>query len=386
MNNTSSRKTTTQPIRVGQLNAQKKRDAVTQLLNHHVQDFDIIILQEPAWGFISTNEGREIHGPVALQGWNPIIPITTGNNPPIKPRTLMYYHERPDFSITLRSDILEDRDVQILDIAQQGQPLTTLINVYNDPRLQQQSVLNRLRHTTLPRDHPVIITGDFNLHHDLWACGPVGNADARTSGEIVEWLSEEGFTMMNKKGEITHPPRSAHERVSVIDLTFINGQAIRAGTVREWAIDPSFAHDADHLGIKFVIAHGQTEIENPMDIKYCLKDVKPDNWTKELETALAQSLNTLQPLYSAETLQPDTLDQCVDAITEAMQSATAATAKIRQPCTFTKPWWDQDLTVAADRVSEAQKKQKRHHDTPNTFSGDIRTRIWKARNYFKRLC
>jgi len=114
----------------------------------------------------------------------------------------------------------------------------------------------------------------------------------------------------------------------MIDLTFVNGQAIWAGTVREWAIDPSFAHDADHLGIKFVIAHGQTEIENLMDIKYCLKDVKPDDWTKELETALAQSLNTLQPLYSAETLQPDTLDQCVDAITEAMQAAMAAMAKI----------------------------------------------------------
>lgn len=44
------------------------------------------------------------------------------------------------------------------------------------------------------------------------------------------------------------------------------------------------------------------------------------------------------------------------------------------------------MTDAAKRVSEARKDQKLHHDTVNTFNGDIRTRIRKARNYFKRLC
>jgi len=56
----------------------------------------------------------------------------------------------------------------------------------------------------------------------MWASGPVGNDDARTAETIVEWLTEEGFALMNKKGEITHPPCSAQERPSVIDLTFIN--------------------------------------------------------------------------------------------------------------------------------------------------------------------
>ena len=383
MTGTSQGKTFTQPIRVAQLNAQKKKDTVTKLLNHHVQDFDIIILQEPAWGFIGNDEGREIKGPVALQGWNLIIPTTNGINATARPRTLTYYCARPDFSITLRSDILEDRDVQVLDISQQGQPLTTLVNVYNDPRLQQQSALNRLRCITLPRDHPVIITGDINLHHDLWASGPVGGDEARTSGEIVDWLTEGGYTMMNQKGEITHPPCSARERASVIDLTFVNGQAISEGTVQEWAIDPELAHDADHLGIKFLIAHAQVEIKNPMDIKYCLKDVKPDEWTRKLENAIAKSHTTFQPLFTPGTLHPNTLDQCADALTSAME---AATAKIRKPCALAKPWWDQDLAAAADRVSEARKEQKRHHDTINAFNGDIRTRIRRARNYFKRLC
>jgi len=371
MNNTHTNRTTTQPICVAQLNAQKKKEAVTQLLNQHVQDFDIIILQEPAWGFIGKSGGKDILGPVALQGWNPIIPITNINNiAPKKPRTLTYFHSRPDFTVTLRSDLIEDCNIQILDIEQHNQPLTTLINVYNDPRLQQQSTLNWLRHINLPREHPVIIMGNFNLHHDMWAANPVGNDDARTSGVIVDWLSEEGFTMLNKKGEITHPPRNTHERASVIDLTFVNGQAIQAGTVKEWAIDPGIAHDADHLGIKFLIAHGQVEIENPMDTKYCLKDVKLDEWTKEFENAIQGSEEELQPLLHPEPLTPNTLDRCADALKTALQTATAKTWK---PCANAKPWWDDDLAQAANRVSDAWKEQKRHHDTVNAFSGDIRS-------------
>lgn len=335
----------TQPICIAQLNAQKKKDTVTQLLNRHTDDFDIIILQEPAWGFIGQDEGKDIQGPIVLQGWNPIMPITSLNSSaPKRPRTLTYFRSRPDFSVTLRSDIIEDRDIQVLDVEQPGQPLTTLINVYNDPRLQQQSALNRLRNTNLPRDNPVIITGDFNLHHDMWASGPVESDDARTSGAIVDWLTEEGYTIMNKKGEITHPPRNARERASVIDLTFVNGRAIQAGTVKEWSIDPRIAHDADHLGIKFLIAHGQTEVENPMDIKYCLKDIKVDEWIKELEEAINGSAEDLQSLLSPEPLQTNTLDKCADTLTAALQAATAATAKIRQPCTNAKPWWDHDLT------------------------------------------
>jgi len=36
MNNTQQGKITTEPICIAQLNAQKKKDTVTKLLNHHV--------------------------------------------------------------------------------------------------------------------------------------------------------------------------------------------------------------------------------------------------------------------------------------------------------------------------------------------------------------
>ena len=59
--------------------------------------------------------GRIKLGSISLQGWTPIVPVTSNAND-VRPRTITYYKPRPDFSITLRTDIIEDRDIQILDI------------------------------------------------------------------------------------------------------------------------------------------------------------------------------------------------------------------------------------------------------------------------------
>jgi hypothetical protein len=155
---------TTQPIRFAQLNIQKKKHATIQLLNNHKDDFDIFLIQEPAWGFIGRDPstGKDIHGPVALQGWNTILPVSALNDTTPRPRTLTYYKPCPDLSVTLRSDIIEDQEIQVLDITQPGHPPYTVINVYNDPTKGDDCILNRLRLSgdTLPQ-HPTLITGDF---------------------------------------------------------------------------------------------------------------------------------------------------------------------------------------------------------------------------------
>lgn len=83
-----------------------------------------------------------------------------------RPRTLTYYRPRNDFSVTLRSDLLEEQDVQVLEISQAAHPNTLIINVYNDSPKGNLCILNKLREviSTFP-NHPTLITGDFNLHH-----------------------------------------------------------------------------------------------------------------------------------------------------------------------------------------------------------------------------
>jgi hypothetical protein len=137
----------TQPIKFAQLNVQRKKQVTLQLLNSFASDFDILLIQEPAWSFIGRdpNSGKDINGPVALRGWTTILPVTSLTDTSPRPRTLTYFKPRPDYSITLRSDIIEDRDIQILDITQTGHPTVTVINIYNDAPKGDQCILNRLQ-------------------------------------------------------------------------------------------------------------------------------------------------------------------------------------------------------------------------------------------------
>ena len=138
---------TTLPIRIAQLNAQKKKTVITQLLNNFGTDFDILLIQEPSWGFIGRNpdNASEIHGPVALQGWTTILPVPSNAGSTTRPRTLTYFRPRPDYNITLRSDIIEDPDIQVLDITQANQTTVTIINVYNDTPKGVNCILNRIQ-------------------------------------------------------------------------------------------------------------------------------------------------------------------------------------------------------------------------------------------------
>ena len=68
-----------QPIKIAQLNVQRKKQVTLQLLNSFSEDFDIFLIQEPAWGFIGRDpsSGKDINGPVALRGWTTILPVTS---------------------------------------------------------------------------------------------------------------------------------------------------------------------------------------------------------------------------------------------------------------------------------------------------------------------
>ncbi|PPQ75421.1 hypothetical protein CVT25_008058, partial [Psilocybe cyanescens] len=349
-------------------------------------DFDVIILQEPAWGYIGKVEGKDVHGPIAVAGWTPIIPVTSPP-PDFRPRTMAYSRTRPDFLITLRTDIIEDKDIQILDIRQPGQTRITIINIYNDTPAQELCILNRLRHMELSFDHPTILTGDFNLHHALWSTDTTSlNTHSQLTENIMEWLSAKGFHLLNKKGKITHPARNSREHASVIDLSFVNGSATANDTFKDWAIDPSIALDSDHYGIKFTIDQGRTEVDNPCGVKYNLKETKPDKWIKAFEEELNKVKRVLDPLYSLETLNAEELDTFNELLTETLQRTTSRVSKVRQPSTRAKPWWDADLKEASERIALIRKEQCEIQSLTNEYSKDIRTKLRRSRNFFRRLC
>ena len=292
---------------------------------------------------------------------------------------------------------MEDRDIQFLDITQPGQPRVSVINIYNDTPQKKGCILNRLRRQNLVYNHPTIITGDFNLHHDMWSAWPA-RPDNLTDN-IVGWLSEGGFALQNPKGEVTHPSRGrrtasqprrrAEERSSVIDLTFANGPAKQANIMHNWAIDPGLSHDSDHYAIKFVINHTPTEIPNVTGEKYSLKEVDKEVWKTTLEEELEGEKEKLEQLITQTggLLSEVALDECEEALTKCVVNTISRAGKEKRPSRKAKPWWDDQLVEASERVARAREEQKAHqHALDHNTGGTIRNRIKRARNFFKRLC
>ncbi|PPQ76465.1 hypothetical protein CVT25_000729, partial [Psilocybe cyanescens] len=271
---------------------------------------------------------------------------------------MAYSRSRPDFSITLRTDIIEDGDIQILDITQPGHLTTTIINIYNDTPAKENCILQKIKNINIPNDHPTIITGDFNLHHDLWSRVNTTMSNVEMTESIVDWLSEKGFLLLNEKGQTTHPARHSDERDSVIDLSFINGPASVNDTFKDWCIDPTLSHDSDHFGIKFTIDHGRKIIDNPCGLKYNIKNTNRDEWTKAFAEELDKVQNILEPLSTAESLNPSLLDTFADTFTMALQQVTSRTSKLIKPSPQAKPWWDEEIKNASAWVAELRNEQK----------------------------
>ncbi|KAJ7287691.1 hypothetical protein C8J57DRAFT_990898, partial [Mycena rebaudengoi] len=106
--------------------------------------------------------------------WIPIIPKSDipADGPP--PRVMAYVKKsRTDFEITLRTDIAQDLDIQVIDVTQAGAPTITFVNIYNDPKQIRRPAIERLKALDLPHNRPVVLLGDWNLHHELWSRGQI---------------------------------------------------------------------------------------------------------------------------------------------------------------------------------------------------------------------
>ena len=378
-----------QPIKILQLNVQRKKHTTLQLLNSSTTDFDILILQEPAWSFIGRNQatGRDINGPVALKGWSTILPVSSNNPNSPRPRTLTYVKNRNDFTVTLRSDLMEDRDIQILEVTQANHPNTLIINVYNDTPKGDLCILNQLKDTldTFP-NQPTLITGDFNLHHPSWSREDRALDQDPIAIATADWLAEKSFTLMNTRGEITHLARHGGERPSVIDLSFANAEARRLDTIKHWAIDPGLALDSDHNAIKFTIDHGLMEIPDYFPVKYNLKKVDTEEWSKALDNELEKSAQMLTPLLDSENITNDQLDTYAETLSEAIQNALALSAPVRRPSPNAKPWWDKELDDTTRAIANARETHQTFQRLAGEFNPELHTNVIRNRNFFKRLC
>ena len=83
------------------------------------------------------------------------------------------------------------------------------------------------------RFHPdtlTVITGNWNLHHNLWNSAIEADSVPTRTQEVVNWLEGQGFNLCNEKDVHTRSG-SGTQCDTLIDLTFTNETAFGQGLV-----------------------------------------------------------------------------------------------------------------------------------------------------------
>jgi hypothetical protein len=259
-----------------QLIANKKKNPILNLLNNHHEHFDIFLIEEPNWSFTGQVDKQVIFGTVDhATAWSPVHPSPMDSNEKA-PRVYAFIKKGIDAEVTLCSDIIADRNIQILDVTTPDGVITTYVHVYNDPTLGRQQILWSLQNLNLPLHCPMVITGDFNLHHPRWWAD--AHRECSLTQEIVDWLDNHDFTLLNELGIPTHHPHDRKKCATVIDLTWVNSPTIQHDIIKEWAVDDSIADMSDHIALKWTQDSALVEIQNITGEKYSMKDTEEKDW------------------------------------------------------------------------------------------------------------
>ncbi|KAI6135891.1 Endonuclease/exonuclease/phosphatase [Pisolithus thermaeus] len=299
---------------------------------------------------------------------------------------MAYVRRRNDFTVTLRSDLASDADLQILQIDQPPHMPIIVANVYNqrannDP---QSWTFDRFANITFPANLPVVISGDWNLHHPLWSTtdySPSAKAEA-----LVDWMFENGFVILNDKGSPTY---FSHDGMSLstLDLTFANHAAITGEAVCNWRVDWELSCDSDHFALTWSINRANHPIDNVTAQKFKWKDVDKDKriaWKAKYTAEVNERWWIFDQLASSEYPSTQTLEIAANELQNAITAAMKAHIPVRKDSKNARPWWSNNLTNCLQDIHDL-------HHAAVTFrsvmgeSDPTTTRLIKtARNHFKR--
>jgi len=249
--------------------------------------------------------------------------------------------------VVLRSDLIQDRDIQILNIIHQGNPTTNIINLYNDHKRHDECATALLRTILLSHNQPTIITGDWNMHHHLWFSSPNVNSSMETD-YMVDWLTIHGYLLSNTPGQHTYIPHTSRGTPSVLDLIFANGPATQCAIPSDWTIKPEFAFDSDHLAIQWTLINNVTPISNCCGNRYNMKDTDKNTWSTAFVENLEHFRGPLNILMDTNNpISITNLENAVSAPSTAIICTNEQVAKKCNPSPTAKPWWNKTLTEIA---------------------------------------
>ena len=224
-------KKTTGEISFLQQNCNRNKESQYTLLEiGFARQADFILIQEPA---VWPQEGGGFYS-VSHQAYSLLLPFSQ-----LRPRVAIYYLTRSRLSITPKE--LPDNDLLLLEISGNFEHFQ-LLNLYNEKKLKPDSSMDKKGILTTKRSDfqnfspssPLLLVGDFNLHHPWWNA-QASQRKKTSASHLTKWLEKFHFSLLNEQ-EVGTFYRANLQKLSIIDLVFHKG--FQESTLDSWAVLP----------------------------------------------------------------------------------------------------------------------------------------------------
>lgn len=335
-------------LRVKDLNCGKRPGTLKSLLNTtDPKKWDVLCIQEPPHFIDELISYRSQH-------WHLFLPSKTANKTNNELyRSVIYvnktiplnsYTQIPVNSLDITAITFRFPDVSFC-----------LFSIYNPPSTTAtiDSLETHLRRN--PPHIPIILSGDFNLHHPLWSGPRSPKRSQRSHTEpLIHLLSELDLTLCLPPSTPTFLS-DAHKTWSTLDLVFASADI--ADLVIKCAA--SDGHGSDHRAVDVVIDINTPS--NPQIARYNWRETDWEEYGKTLTDLLAEQDFAVK---SRSANSPESIDAAALILSECMKGAASQAVPVSKPSPFTKRWWTKDLSVQLKELKTIQNRAAKRTSTP----------------------
>ncbi|QRW18672.1 Reverse transcriptase (RNA-dependent DNA polymerase) [Rhizoctonia solani] len=363
-----------------QLNVAGCNPRMHALLNEPLYaHFDIFIFQDIWWGRIGSQKNidptlHNIYGTTNSNNFLCIIP--PGFTDEKGPSVAIYIRKERNIHAQFSNCVPTHRDILAVDLFLDNHKFT-IVNAYAHGK-EAHKTINHLTNEIIPIDRPLILTGDFNLHHPDWALDGSkwkNRHPNQTEREFRDYAEFNDLTIMN---HTSHPTRIASNPASnsIIDLTFLNNRAVEAWPDFNWEVDtPSTGRScgSDHMAITWSIQPFDQDEPVEEAILTSHRPIDPKREDKWVE-AYAKALKKFDLPEDPNTAED--ADLITGAILEAMSTATIKTMpdgnkKKKSNGPPRSPWWNAECSGALNDLKHNPENRTREQ-LRSTLRGAIR--------------
>ncbi len=335
--------TITQEIRFLQHNCARSTNTMISCLEYGLENkIDIICIQEP---WIGSNQITISH-PAFFK----ILPDQEQDENH-KQRVITFVSKSFRYSVTPRSDLCADIDIQILNISGTNIENFSIINVYNEKCQKQNSneytIERKLTSIELSRNS--IICGDFNAHHQCWNSRIASSIRANS---LIEWLNKFNCELINTPDQYTFTRGTSS---SVIDLIFATVDL--ASKITKWSINDDAGTGSDHEVIEFSICVENVEtVNNSMNGAFNTQKANWEKFNQYLKDNHSSVKSQMIQLMSNSTTK--NLNEGAILLRDVIVNASNLSIPKRRPCENSKVWWTDELTQLRKNLARAKRMHK----------------------------